>query len=125
MLLILAALAAMFGFTLLGVFTFTAIALAMTRVVSTPEMAATAGPFIAITLSFISGVFLPGDQLPQWLGNVASYLPLEPLARSMQLAVAPSTGVGLDARTYLVLGVWGVLGFVVARMTFTWQPLRR
>ncbi len=112
-------------YTLLGVFCFTAIALAITRIVTTAEMASSAGPFAAITLSFTSGVFLPPSLLPHWLVTGSNYLPLEPLAQSMQNALATHSASGFQARPFIVLGVWGVVAFVAARFTFTWQPLRR
>ena len=58
--------------------------LAITRVITTPEMGSSVGPFVTITLSFTSGVFLPPDLMPHWLVSVSNYLPLEPLAQSMQ-----------------------------------------
>lgn len=119
------ALAAMFCYTLLGIFCFTAIALAITRVVTTPEMGSSVGPFVTITLSFTSGVFLPPSLMPHWLVSFSNYLPLEPLAQSMQTALSTTVGTGFMLRTFVVLGIWGVVGFVAARWTFTWQPLRR
>jgi ABC-2 type transport system permease protein len=119
------ALVAVFCYALLGVFSFTAIALAITRFITTPEMGSSVGPFVTITLSFTSGVFLPPDLLPKWLIDVSSYLPLEPLAQSMQSALAIHNGTGFQLRTFVVVGLWGVISFAVARFTFTWQPLRR
>lgn len=118
-------LVAMFCYTLLGVFCFTAVALAITRVITTPEMGSSVGPFVTITLSFTSGVFLPPSLMPRWLVDVSNYLPLEPLAQSMQTTLAVPVGTGFSLRTFIVLGIWGVVGFVVARWSFTWQPLRR
>jgi ABC-2 type transport system permease protein len=119
------ALVAMFCYTLLGVFCFTAIALAITKIITTPEMGSSVGPFATITLSFTSGVFLPPDLMPHWLVTVSNYLPLEPLAQSMQSALAQPTGTGFELRTFIVLGIWGVVCFAVAQRTFTWQPQRR
>lgn len=119
------ALFAILCYSLLGVFCFTAIALAVTRAITTPEMASSVGPFATITLSFTSGVFLPPDLMPHWLVSLSNYLPLEPLAQSMQTALSISSGTGFVGRTFVVLGVWGVVCFSVARWTFTWQPLRR
>lgn len=112
-------------YTLLGVFCFTAIALAITRLVTTAEMASSAGPFVTITLSFTSGVFLPPNLLPHWLVTASNYLPLEPLAQSMQSALATHAGTGFQGRPFVVLGIWGVVAFIAARWTFTWQPQRK
>lgn len=119
------ALVAMFCYTMLGVFCFTAIALAITRLITTPEMGSSVGPFVTITLSFTSGVFLPPDLLPHWLVNISNYLPLEPLAQSMQTALAAAAGTGIMYRPFVVLGIWGIVAFAVARVVFTWQPLKR
>ena len=116
---------AMFCYTMLGVFCFTAVALALTRLVTTPEMGSSVGPFVTITLSFTSGVFLPPDLMPHWLVSFSNYLPLEPLAQSMQTALAAASGTGIMYRPFIVLGIWGAVAFVAARWTFTWQPLRR
>ena len=88
-------------------------------------MGSSVGPFATITLSFTSGVFLPPDLMPHWLVTVSNYLPLEPLAQSMQSALAQPTGTGFELRTFIVLGIWGVVCFAVAQRTFTWQPQRR
>jgi ABC-2 type transport system permease protein len=119
------ALLAVLCYTLLGVFCFTAIALAITRIITTAELASSAGPFATITLSFTSGVFLPPTLLPHWLGTASNYLPLEPLAQSLQSALASHSGAGFSGRPFIVLGIWGVAAFIAARWTFTWQPLRR
>lgn len=121
----LVALGAMFCYALLGVFAYTAMALALTRVITTAEMASSVGPFATITLSFTSGVFLPPDLMPHWLVSISNYLPLEPLAQAMQSALSQPSGSGFELRTFIVLGLWGAAGFVIARWTFTWQPLRR
>jgi ABC-2 type transport system permease protein len=112
-------------YTLLGVFSFTAIALALTKVITTPEMASSLGPFATIILSFMSGVFFPPNLMPHGLVAFSNYLPLEPLAQSMQSALALQRGTGFELRTFVVLGIWIVAGFALAHRTFTWQPLRR
>lgn len=116
---------AVLAYTLLGVFCFTAIALAITRVMTTDEMASSAGPFVTIALSFTSGVFLPPDLLPHWLVTASNYLPLEPLAQSLQHALSLRVGSVFQWHPFIVLGAWGVAAFVAARWTFTWQPLRK
>lgn len=112
-------------YSVLGVFTFTAMGLALTSLITTSEMAGSVGPFSVVILSFVSGVFLPPNLLPSWLLTVSSYLPLEPIVRSMQRALAFYHGSGLELRTFVVLGIWGVVAFVIAQMNFTWEPQRR
>ncbi len=118
-------LATILCYTALGVFTFAALGLALTRAITTSEMSNSVGPFTVVILSFVSGVFLPPELLPPWLLHFASYLPLQPLVSSMQHTLAASRGNGFEFRTFVVLGIWGAVGFVVAQRTFTWEPRRR
>ena len=112
-------------FTIIGVFCFVAVGLALSSWLTTPDMANAVGSFSIVILAFISGVFLPTDLLPSWLVTLASYFPLEPLARSMQLALAVPHGSGFALKPMVVLGCWGIAGLLVARRTFSWQPLGR
>ena len=113
---------AIFCYTVLGVFAFSAMGLALTRVITTSEMAGSVGPFTVVILSFVSGVFLAPNLLPHWLLNVSSYLPLEPIVGGMQHAIALPGGSGLQARPFIVLGIWGVVSFAIAMRNFTWEP---
>jgi ABC-2 type transport system permease protein len=115
---------AIFCYAVLGVFAFTAMGLALTRFITTSEMAGSVGPFAVVILSFVSGVFLAPNLLPQWLLTFSSYLPLEPIVSGMQHAIALPTGSGLLLRPFIVLGIWGVVSFVIAERNFTWEPQR-
>ncbi len=119
------ALLAIFCYTVLGVFAFSAMGLALCRVITTSEMAGSVGPFTVVILSFVSGVFLAPNLLPQWLLTFSSYLPLEPIVTGIQHAIALPTGSGFVLRPFIVLGIWGVVCFVIAQLTFTWEPQRR
>ena len=116
---------AIFCYTVLGVFAFSAMGLALTRLITTSEMAGSVGPFTVVILSFVSGVFLAPNLLPQWLLTFSSYLPLEPIVSAMQHAIALPGGSGLQVRPFIVLGIWGAVSFVIAQMNFTWEPQRR
>lgn len=82
---------------------------------------------VTLVLQFISGVYLPFSQLPDWLKDIASVFPLRWLAQGMRyvflpdgygaLEVGGSWNLGLVA---LVIGIWLVVGLVLARMLFRW-----
>ncbi len=84
------------------------------------------GPILI--LQFISGVYFPFTDLPQWLQQVAAVFPLKWVAQGMrsvffpdELAGAEMAGTWEVGRTALVLAVWVVAGLVVASRTFRWQ----
>lgn len=82
---------------------------------------------IVLVLQFISGVYLPFYQLPEWLQHVASVLPLKWMAEGMRYVFLPeqfgAVELGGDwniAGVAIVLAVWAVVGLVVTRFTFRW-----
>jgi ABC-2 type transport system permease protein len=83
---------------------------------------------IALVLEFVSGVFLPFDQVPGWLQDVASVFPVKWLAQGLRsvflpdaLAAQEPAGSWELGRVALVLGAWCVAGLVLCVLTFRWQ----
>ncbi len=82
---------------------------------------------ITLILQFISGVYLQFTMLPEWLQNVASVFPLKWMAQGMRSVFLPETFEVLEQGESwdlpgiaLVLGLWLVVGLVLARFTFRW-----
>ncbi|MDQ6606859.1 MAG: ABC transporter permease [Actinomycetota bacterium] len=100
-----------------------ALGLAVTIICPTPETASTVGPFAAVILSFVSGVFIPLAALPGWLSTVGKVFPLEHLAAGMQRGlVRGATGTGITATDLGILAAWAVAGLVIAAVGFRWEP---
>jgi ABC-2 type transport system permease protein len=82
---------------------------------------------IVLVLQFISGVYLTFTGLPSWLQNVASVFPLKWLAQGMRSVFLPSTFEAAEQGASwnlpgvaIVLGIWLVVGLILARLTFRW-----
>ncbi|MEP6842369.1 MAG: ABC transporter permease, partial [Pseudolysinimonas sp.] len=82
---------------------------------------------IVLILQFISGVYITFSTLPDWLQNFASIFPLKWLAQGMRSVFLPSTFEAAEsgaswnlAGVAIVLGIWLVLGLILARLTFRW-----
>lgn len=82
---------------------------------------------IVLVLQFISGVYLPFSQLPVWLQNVAAAFPLKWMAQGMRSVFLPDSYASLEVGgawnlggVAIALGIWLIVGFVVARLTFRW-----
>ena len=89
----------------------------------TAEAASTIASFAGVLLGFISGVWIPVDQMPDWLVEVGRIFPLPHLAESLQRAVTdPSLGTGLTGENVAVLAAWGIAGPIVAARGFRWEP---
>lgn len=82
---------------------------------------------ITLVLQFISGVYLQFTSLPEWLQNVASVFPLKWMAQGMRSVFLPEGFEVLEANeswnipgVAIALGIWLVVGLVLARVTFRW-----
>lgn len=108
-------------FTVLGTAAMCALGVAITTVTTTTDSASTIAPFSTVILSFISGVFIPIDQLPDSLVQIGRVFPLAHLAAGLQAAFAGGS-VQLSGENVGVLALWGAVGIVVAARSFRWEP---
>jgi ABC-2 type transport system permease protein len=106
---------------------YSAIAYAVSYFIGTVEAAAPAVQLTTLPLYFLSGVFIPSTNLPTWLNDFMSYLPVRPLGVALQAAFVPATNGGsrFDGSALLVILVWGVAGALFAARRFSWMPRRR
>jgi len=80
---------------------------------------------LVLPLEFISGIFVPSDQIPDWMDSIASVFPVKPLFDSLLSAFDPTaTGIGVAWGDLAVVAAWGVAGVVLALRVFRWSPRR-
>ncbi len=78
---------------------------------------------VILPLLFISDVFIPMQDAPSWLRDLASVFPVSHLVRSMHEAFNPLTGgSGFEVKSLLVMAAWGLAGLVLAVRYFSWEP---
>jgi ABC-2 type transport system permease protein len=110
-------------YLVLGTATMCSLGLALTRVTTTADAASAVGPFVTVILGFISGVFIPVADLPNWLADLGRVFPLAHLAEGLQRCFSSTTtGSALDGTNVAVLAAWGVAALAVAIRTFRWEP---
>jgi ABC-2 type transport system permease protein len=112
---------------LLGVTTSAVLGIALSRLPRTGKSATAVVIPITLVLQFISGVYLPFSQLPEWLQNVANAFPLKWMAQGMRAVFLPDTFESAEpGGEWNLIGVliatsaWLVVGLVVCRLTFRW-----
>ena len=98
---------------------------------SLPRSAASATPVITLpftVLQFISGVYVPFNDVPTWMRDVASFFPLKWMAQGMRSVFLPGQAAALEpahawehGRIALVLAAWIAGGLVLCVTTFRWQ----
>jgi ABC-2 type transport system permease protein len=98
---------------------------------SVPRSAASATPVITLpftVLQFVSGVYVPFNDVPRWMRDVASLFPLKWMAQGMRSVFLPEQAAALEAagswehgRIALVFLAWMAAGLVLCAKTFRWQ----
>lgn len=110
----------------LGIACFAAIGTAVAAVAPSMALAEAASIASAVVLTFISGLFSFGGQMPAWISTVADVLPLKPFAEALQDQFNPFlSGGGWDARALAILAAWGVAATLLAARAFRWEAPRR
>jgi ABC-2 type transport system permease protein len=107
----------------LGTATMCSLGIALSAFTPNADAASTIAPFSVVILSFFSGVWIPVDQLPQWLETIGKVFPLYHLAVGLQstLAIDPK-GSGLELENVLILALWALAGARIASKRFRWEP---
>jgi ABC-2 type transport system permease protein len=78
---------------------------------------------ITLPLYFISGIFVPTDQLSKTLQNIADVFPIAHLNKALFKAFDPATtGSGIAGTDLLIVLAWGVAGLLIALWRFSWSP---
>ena len=106
----------------LGTTVFAAVGIAATAAVTNIDSASGLLPFVAFLLSFISSIFVPLDQLPEWLADIGRIFPVYHVAAGIQTALAQGGSHPIDFSNLAVLAVWGVGATVIATRSFRWEP---
>jgi ABC-2 type transport system permease protein len=108
-----------------SVLCFSALGFAAAALVPSENAAPPIANAIVLPLEFISGIFVPADQIPKWMLDVASVFPIRPSFVALLHAFDPfTTGPGIEWGRLAVLAAWGVVGAVVALRFFRWAPKR-
>ena len=115
-----------FAFTLaVGAAVFCALGLAVSGLIPNADASPAVVNASILPLLFISDVWIPMDNAPDWLRDFASLFPVVHFANGLHASFDPfATGSGFEAKSLAVLGAWGVAGVVVALRFFSWEPRR-
>lgn len=110
---------------IVGAMSFAAIGLAMTTIISSEDAAPAVTNAVFLPLYFISGVFVPNDQVPGWVETVGNLFPVSHLNQALQESFNPfADGPAWPWNHWLVIAGWGMFGAVIALKRFRWTPNR-
>jgi ABC-type multidrug transport system permease subunit len=105
-----------------GMACFSALGLAVAAVAPTPSAAQAFSNASLILLSFISGIF-GFAELPAWMDRLADFFPLKHFVDPVAAGFNPYVEATMPKWSDLaVMAVWGMVGAVLARLRFQWEP---
>jgi len=106
-----------------GSATFCVLGYALSTAIGSADSAQPTVQAIMLPLYFISGVFIPNPNLPQWLQDVARVFPVQHLADALHHAFDPAArGAGFVWSDLGMLAAWAAIGLAVALHRFAWAP---
>lgn len=105
-----------------GAATFCALGVAVTAAIPNADASPAIVNATILPLLFVSNVFIPLTNPPQWLDIVGKIFPVRHFADAMINSFFQLSGTGLRTNDLLVIGAWGIAGLVVAVRFFDWEP---
>ena len=106
-----------------GAVAFSALGLAVSGFVPNADAAPAVVNGIILPLLFISDVYIPDDDAPEWLRAIANAFPIKHFSEALQAPFSPfTTGSGFEWGHIAVIAVWGVVGLFIAIRFFSWEP---
>ena len=107
---------------ILGAAVFSILGVAVTALIPNADAAPAVVNASILPLLFISNVFIPLVNPPQWIDIVGKIFPVRHFADAMIGSFFQLSGSGLHTNDLLVLGAWGVAGLIVGIRFFQWEP---
>jgi len=135
MLILLAAIGALFGADVpwdrlpaillalvVGAAAFCCLGIALTAVIPSQDAAAAIVNALLLPLYFLSGVFIPEDQLPDGVISFADLFPVRHFFDAFFDAYVPAGGSAVSWDNLAIVALWGIAGLLLAIKFFRWTP---
>jgi ABC-2 type transport system permease protein len=109
-----------------GAAAFCALGLACTIIIPNADAAPAVVNATVLPLLFISGVFIPLDDAPDWLLTIADIFPVRHFLIALFDSFLPSAkdASGWAPVDLLIVAAWGAAALLVAARHFIWEPRR-
>jgi ABC-2 type transport system permease protein len=107
-----------------GAAAFCCLGIALTAAIPSQDAAAPIVNALLLPLYFLSGVFIPDDQLPSGVIHFADAFPVRHFFEAFFNAYVPAAGggAGLEWGNLAAVAAWGLAGLLLAARYFRWTP---
>lgn len=106
----------------IGAAAFSCLGIALTAAIPSQDAAAPIVNALLLPLYFLSGIFIPDDELPSGVIDFANHFPIRDFFHAFFTAYLPGGGSGVDWGNLAVVAIWGVAGLLLAIRFFRWTP---
>jgi len=110
---------------MLGAAAFCCLGIALTAAIPSQDAAAPIVNALLLPLYFLSGVFIPDDQLPNGVIHFADVFPIRHFFEAFFDAYVPANGAASASISWdnlAIVAIWGVVGLLLAVRFFRWTP---
>ena len=107
---------------LIGAASFCCLGIALTAAIPSQDAAAPIVNALLLPLYFLSGIFIPDDELPSGVIEFANHFPIRDFFQAFFNAYLPGGDSGLDWGNLAVVAIWGVAGLLLSIRFFRWTP---
>ena len=108
---------------IVGAASFACLGFAMTVIIPSEQAAPAVTNAIALPLYFISGIFIPENEIPDGVLHFADLFPFRHFFEAFFNAFDPNTtGIGFEWGNLAIVAGWGLAGLVIAALFFRWTP---
>lgn len=105
-----------------GAASFCCLGIALTAAIPSQDAAAAIVNALLLPLYFLSGVFIPEDQLPNGVISFADVFPVRHFFDAFFDAYVPAGGPSVSWDNLAVVALWGIAGLLLAIKFFRWTP---
>jgi ABC-2 type transport system permease protein len=106
----------------IGAASFCCLGIALTAAIPSQDAAAAIVNALLLPLYFLSGVFIPEDQLPDGVISFADLFPVRHFFDAFFDAYVPAGGTAVSWDNLAIVALWGVAGLLLAIRFFRWTP---
>jgi len=106
----------------IGAASFCCLGIALTAAIPSQDAAAAIVNALLLPLYFLSGVFIPEDQLPSGVISFADLFPVRHFFDAFFDAYVPAGGSAVSWDNLAVVALWGLAGLLLAIKFFRWTP---
>lgn len=85
------------------------------------NQAAPLSQLVVLPMMFLSGVFFPTFLMPEFLQNIAKYIPLTPVVDAIRMVVTENASLFDLGPQLAVIGGWMVVIYIIAFKVFRWE----